>query len=231
MVIHLIETQHRHGRHLGPSVWSAVAHAALVASVVAGAVAPQLEAPAPVREVVYLLPQLPSSPRPALTQPALDGRFAGEAPPRPGSGFLQAGPQRDGGLSAEQVQALTIQAVIDSVERPGSPVYVAADLDRTVERDPTSAGPAYPPELEIQRVEGLVAAEWVVDTAGVADTTTFHVVAATHAQFASAVRTALPLMRFRPAELLGQRVRQMVRQEFMFRIRLPEADSARAPLR
>ena len=64
---------------------------------------------------------------------------------------------------------------------------------------------------------------------GHADTTSFRVLSASHPGFAVAVRAALPGMRFRPAELLGHPVQQLVRQEFTFRIRLPEPDSTRPP--
>jgi TonB family protein len=117
-------------------------------------------------------------------------------------------------------------ASLDSLERVGAAVYRVAELERAVERDPLSAAPAYPSELEQARVEGDVTAEWVVDTVGRADTTSFRVVSSTHPRFLEAVRAALPLMHFRPAQLQGRRVQQLVRQEFNFRLALPAAISA-----
>jgi hypothetical protein len=184
------------------------------------------------REVVYLLPTLPSSPR-RPSEPEL--RFAGGdegAKPRVAEGLI---PVRRGHHankpSADPAPSPIIPVVFDSVEHAGSPVFVAADLDRVVERDPTSAAPSYPPELEKQAIEGGVSAEWVVDSTGHADTTTFHVVESTHPGFTEAVRAVLPLMRFRPAQLAGHAVAQMVRQEFAFRLRLPEPEPPRVPQR
>src|SRR5438067_8248412 len=62
MRIHLIETGRHRPWHAGSTVWSTSAHAALVASVVAGAVPARTHGRVE-REVVYLLPTLPSAPR------------------------------------------------------------------------------------------------------------------------------------------------------------------------
>ena len=233
MLIHLLETGRPRPWHPGSTFWSTSAHAALVASAVAASL-PADERPRErvEREVVYLLPTLPSSPR-RPSEPDL--RYVGGddgAKPRDGQGLVpvQRG-HRTQKPATDRVPSPIIPVVFDSLERAGSPVFVAADLDRVVERDPTSAAPSYPPDLEKQAVEGGVSAEWVVDSTGHADTTSFHVVTSTHPGFTEAVRAVLPLMRFRPAELAGRRVAQMVRQEFMFRIHLPEPEPPRVPQR
>jgi len=63
----------------------------------------------------------------------------------------------------------------------------------------------------------------VVDTTGLVDTTSFHVISSTHPEFAQSVREALPGMRFSPAILRSKKVRQLVEQPFMFKIVAPEA--------
>jgi hypothetical protein len=63
-----------------------------------------------------------------------------------------------------------------------------------------------------------VLVQFVVDTIGRADTTTYRVIKASHTEFAQAVRTALPGFRFTPAQLHGRKVRQMVHQPFDFSI-------------
>jgi hypothetical protein len=226
VLIHLIETGRDPLWHPGSTFWSAGAHAALVVSVVAAASFPAREKPRErvEREVVYVLPS-----RPSETSARYSGGDDG-AVPRAEEGPLPV--QRGRGVrnAADPVRSPIIPVVMDSVEFAGNPVFVAAELDKVVERDPASAAPAYPPDLEQQQVEGAVAAEWVVDTSGHADTTSFRVVAATHPGFVDAVRAALPLMRFRPAEIAGRHVAQMVRQEFTFRIHLPEPETpARVP--
>jgi hypothetical protein len=74
-----------------------------------------------------------------------------------------------------------------------------------------------------------VTVQFVVDTTGHADTTTFAILEVTHAEFGESVRQALPNMLFKPAELQGRFVRQLVRQDFRFRIERPlAADSVAA---
>ncbi|MDE3129288.1 MAG: energy transducer TonB, partial [Gemmatimonadota bacterium] len=92
-------------------------------------------------------------------------------------------------------------------------------------RYPESAAPAYPPALLAKHVEGSVATTYVVDTTGFADTTSLKILSASDSQFARSVREALPYMRFRPAILRNQKVRQLVSQTFLFRIRPPAPDS------
>jgi hypothetical protein len=61
-----------------------------------------------------------------------------------------------------------------------------------------------------------------VDTLGTAEVSSAHVLRSSHPQFTAAVLAALPGMRFRPAMIASRRVRQLVEQEFEFRITRPE---------
>jgi periplasmic protein TonB len=63
-----------------------------------------------------------------------------------------------------------------------------------------------------------VLAQFVVDTTGKAEVGTFKVLKSSHDLFAQAVRSALPGMRFIPAEVGGRRVKQLVQQPFAFAI-------------
>lgn len=229
MGLHLIES----GRHrmwlAAPTLWSAAAHATLVASLVAGA--PSSTGDVVIgeqKEVVFFLPLLPKAPP---NEGAVDLRWngagQGEGPgaksaPVDPRGF--APPVRDGGGRATPVQLEEEGPPVD-----GSPVFVASELDIEVERDPASAGPRYPELLRASNTEGSVIAEWIVDTTGRADSASFRVVTSSHPLFTTAVRECLAGMKFRPAELSGQRVRQLVRQEFRFQLQLPVAlgDSAK----
>ena len=92
------------------------------------------------------------------------------------------------------------------------------EVDSAVVRDPASAAPIYPQLLLESAIAGSVTVRYVVDTAGAIDTLTYSVVSTTHADFAQAVRDAVPRMRFRPAYERGQRVRQWVEQTFRFRL-------------
>jgi protein TonB len=70
-------------------------------------------------------------------------------------------------------------------------------------------------------VMGSVAARYIVDTTGFADSSSFEVIRATNKEFIDAVRAALPYMRFSPAKIGKLKVRQLVEQEFTFKIQKP----------
>ena len=76
--------------------------------------------------------------------------------------------------------------------------------------------PKYPDILRQAGVEGEVLVSFVVDEQGSADAASFKVIRATHELFATAVKQALPAMRFVAAELGGKKVKQMVQQPFSF---------------
>jgi TonB family protein len=102
-------------------------------------------------------------------------------------------------------------------------VLTVLEVDSAVVRDPSSAAPAYPAAMLAKSIQGTVRAQYVVDTLGLVDTTTFKVLETTHEAFTVAVREALPNMRFRPAIVRSHKVRQLVEQPFTFRIQPPVA--------
>jgi hypothetical protein len=97
-------------------------------------------------------------------------------------------------------------------------VFTVIDVDTAVVRSANSAAPAYPLKLLEAHVTGAVSAQYVVDTTGFADTSSFKVIKATNPGFIDAVREALPYMRFRPAKIGALKVRQLVEQTFTFKI-------------
>lgn len=96
--------------------------------------------------------------------------------------------------------------------------YQLLEVDSAAVRDPSSAAPIYPADLESRGIEGHVIIRFVVDSTGRVDVTTMLTVEATHAAFDRAVREALPLMRFRPAMVGTRPVRQLAEQLFKFEI-------------
>jgi protein TonB len=78
--------------------------------------------------------------------------------------------------------------------------------------------PVFPSVLRSANVQGRVTATFVVDTTGRAEPGTFKVLESDHELFSSAVRTALPRMRFIPAEVGGRKVKMWVQQAFEFRL-------------
>ena len=234
MLLHLIESSRHRAWYSGPTLWSAGAHAMLVTSLVIGARSADggVEGEQST-EVIYFLPLLPErTERPKAERLEYAGDMPGRgAAPNDSDGFAIV--PIGGGIRGKQTGTEAVPVVSsapsDSGDASSSPVYLEAELDQPVERDPSSAGPTYPDELRTKNVEGQVVAEWVVDTTGRADSASFRVVESTHPLFTRAVREVLPAMNFRPAELMGRRVRQLVRQQFRFVIERPVArDSTRA---
>ena len=89
-------------------------------------------------------------------------------------------------------------------------------VEQQVAPRPNSGGPRYPDMLRSANVEGEVLAQFVVDTTGRADMGTFTVLKSTHYLFTNAVKSALPNMRFHPAEVGGRKVKQLVEMPFQF---------------
>jgi len=96
--------------------------------------------------------------------------------------------------------------------------YFEFQVEKPVSQIPGTGSPRYPDALRSSGVEGEVQAQFVVNEEGRAETGTFKVLKATNDLFASAVRSALPNMRFYPAEVGGKKVAQLVQQSFQFRL-------------
>ncbi len=109
------------------------------------------------------------------------------------------------------------EVVLDSV-------FSAIAVDSEVVRSPESAAPAYPDALLRDGLEGLVEAEFVVDTTGQVDLSTVRILRSTHPDFQASVESALAGMQFRPAWRSWRRVRQLVLQRFAFRLVRPPGD-------
>jgi TonB-like protein len=96
------------------------------------------------------------------------------------------------------------------------------EVDKIAERYEDSAAPIYPRELLAIGLEGLVKATYVVDTTGMVDITTFKVLLSDDPRFTQSVRDALGQTHFRPAKRAGKTVRQLVEQQFRFKIVPPD---------
>ena len=101
-------------------------------------------------------------------------------------------------------------------EYPASATYFEFQVTKPVQAPSNGLLVRYPDMLRSANVEGEVLAQFVVDTLGMADMSQFKVLKSTHDLFTAAVRSALPAMRFSPAELDGHTVRQLVQMPFQF---------------
>ena len=120
-------------------------------------------------------------------------------------------------------------AKAEEVQKPialGDSIMTELQVDSAVVRYEDGAAPPYPESMLRRRIEGSVIVQYVVDTLGKADTSTFRVIAATHADFARAVKTTLPFCgSVRPSWRID--MCQLVQQPFAFRIQIPRSSEHR----
>lgn len=100
-------------------------------------------------------------------------------------------------------------------------VYTQIQVDSEARYD-GSAAPEYPLSMLKKAVQGTVRVQFVVDTLGYADTTSLRVLIAPDSAFVRSIRAALPSMRFSPARIGSHPVRELVQQDFTFRINFAE---------
>jgi hypothetical protein len=119
----------------------------------------------------------------------------------------------------------TLADAIDAsliTRRAGAPppdgVYRPEAVDRIVTPFSDNPKPIYPRSLEASRIEADFTVMFVVDSTGRVDPGTLEVPKSVHRLFADAVRYALSRSRYLPAQLAGHPVRQLVSQEFIFRM-------------
>jgi bla regulator protein blaR1 len=116
----------------------------------------------------------------------------------------------------------TSSAQSQRVKSAKEPVVVGANqayFEFQVEKQAAvarAAQPRYPDMLRAANVEGEVLAQFVVDTMGKAEMSSFKVIKTSHDLFSNSVRDALPQMTFHPAAVGGRKVRQVVQMPFQY---------------
>lgn len=98
--------------------------------------------------------------------------------------------------------------------------FALLDVDSGAVRDPRSAAPSYPADMEARGINGLVKVRFVVDSTGRVDMSTVKILETTNESFARAVRAAMPAMLFRPAMIGSKAVRQLSEQDFAFKVQV-----------
>ena len=233
MFDNLVESKAKRAPRVGGSLVSVIAHAALIALVVAVTANAGVAADEAPKERITFVPKSPPPPPPTVVQRPPDDRVFAPAPKGPPalvppidipdiimppdftksvtnledwkpSGVRGGRPDGDPGIT-------TPVAVVDGI-------YTRETVDKFVVMAPGTAGPNYPEMLRAAGVDGTVLAQFVVDTLGRADMSTLVFIESAHPLFADAVKRALPRVHFLPAESGGRRVRQLVQQPFRFGI-------------
>lgn len=199
---------------------SIVAHAAVIAAWVVGTLPAANMAQDGLANRVYYIPPPDRVPTQAGSVEAVHYLVMAPKGLGTGAGPRHVGNERPtppdttiGDMARDSLTAQPIQAAPTA-----DSVYSVLQVDTAVARMASSAAPAYPIKLLEAHIMGFVQAQYVVDTTGFADTSSFHVITATNPEFVDAVRQALPYMRFHPAKIGTSKVRQLVEQQFSFKI-------------
>ena len=209
---------------------SLAAHAAIIAAwVIATLPAANVPTDSIANRVVFLPPpdRVPTA---QSSEPGV--RYIQLAPEGPGTGM---GARMMGDARPVTADQTVGNKARDSVSAPAEvapeptqdSVFSILDVDTAVVRTANSAAPAYPLKLLTAHITGSVAAQYIVDTTGFADTASFVVIKATNPEFVAAVKEELPYMRFQPAKIGPMKVRQLVEQQFSFHIN--DTTTAAAP--
>jgi TonB family protein len=142
-----------------------------------------------------------------------------------GEGKSSAASASGGDVEEEQV-AVSSEDVYEDA-------FSSTEVEQSIERDPGSAAPVYPRHLMQAGIEGYAAMRFVVDSTGRVEMHSVRTLEATHPEFAAAVRTAMPGMKFAPARIGNRPVRQLAEQLFRFQIiatvTATDSTSARSP--
>jgi TonB family protein len=224
MRLTLLESDRNFFQSAEGALVSILAHAGLV-WIVAGATAGGKQIPTDEREarVFFLLPPDRMDVRPRQSEIIQWGKLGAD---------IEEGKQLNG-LGESQLYQPPAKGARRRGDRSGArgelpfglvPPFIpdtafsVLEVDEMVERYEGSAAPVYPRDLLAVGAQGMVQAIYVVDTTGRVDTTTIQVVHSDDPRFTESVRTALGLARFRPAKRAGKIVRQLVEQQFRFRI-------------
>lgn len=93
--------------------------------------------------------------------------------------------------------------------------YLDFQVDHVVQVK-NKVAPAYPAHLRNARVPGEVVAQFVVDERGNAIMNTFKAIKSTNTALTETVREAVADMTFEPAQVGGQKVKQLVQLPFKF---------------
>jgi TonB family protein len=224
MRITLLESDRHFLQTAECAVLSVAAHVLVVAAAVTGTAGGAL-LPTDEREarVFFLLPpdrvQAPSSQSDAIQWGKLGGDIDdGRSSETDGAGWLTHHRAAVGRRDASDRSGARGQLPTGAGLQLMDSAFSVLEVDSTVQRFEASAAPVYPPELLASGTEGVVYAQFIVDTSGMVDTTSIRLLTSAHPRFSQSVREALAQMRFHPAVRGREKVRQLVEQHFRFTV-------------
>ncbi len=230
MFNNLIESRPVKQRSLAASVFSVIFHGAIIAGSVMATkqVVQAVEDDTPQKvDFVEIKKDQPPPPEEAPPPPDV------AAPPPIAKGFqvlaapvnipdvipeidLNKALTNEDDFSGKGVAGGMASGVVGGVVVNQDQTYFDFQVEKAVANAPGSQAPRYPDILRSAGVEGKVTAQFEVDTTGRVIISSFRVISSDHAMFEASLRSALPNMRFIPAEIGGRKVKQLVQQPFVF---------------
>ncbi len=234
MFNNLIESKPKKQRTTGGLVLSSVVHAVLITAAVFGTLQAKEKLEKPKAEKVeFVEMKKKDEPPPPKEEPKPMPKDVVAAPPPPKGFQVLTAPIKvpdvlpdidlskkvtdEADFTGKGVAGGTSKGVVGgtapvNTDQP----YFEFQVEKQVSTAPGSPQPRYPEMLKSANIEGEVLAQFVVDTTGRAEMSTFKVLKSSHDGFTQAVKNVLPNMRFYPAEIGGRKVKQMVQQPFTF---------------
>jgi len=236
MFDNLIESKASKQKRAGGTILSVVLHAVLISAAVVATLHANQELDKPKAEKVeFVTVKKDEPPPPKETPKPPPPDVVMKAPPPKGFQVLTAPikipdvlPDIDLSKKVTNEEDFTGKGVAGGIAKGvvgGTPApvndnqtYFEFQVEKPVSPYPGNAGPRYPDMLRSANVEGEVLAQFVVDTTGRAEMSTFKVLKSTHDLFTNAVKATLPNMKFYPAEVGGKHVKQLVQMPFQFNL-------------
>jgi protein TonB len=235
MFDNLIESQAAKQKRAGGFLWSFVIHGILISAAVYATYSVGNALEKPKAEKVEFVTVKKDEPPPPKEEKPPPPEVVMKAPPPKGFQVLTAPikipdvlPDIDLSKKVTNEEDFTGKGVAGGIAKGvvgGTPAPVNSDqpyfefqVEKQVAPYPGNTAPRYPDMLRSANVEGEVLAQFVVDTTGRAEMSTFKVIKSTHDLFTNAVKSALPNMKFYPAEVGGKHVKQLVQMPFQFNL-------------
>jgi periplasmic protein TonB len=236
MFDNLIESKASKQKRAGGTLLSVVVHAVLITAAVIGTLhASQAMDKPKAEKVEFVTVKKDEPPPPKETPKPPPPDVVMKAPPPKGFQVLTApikipdvlpdidlkkAVTNEADFSGKGVAGGFAKGVVGGTPAPANDnqTYFEFQVEKQVAPYPSNSAPRYPDMLRSANVEGEVLAQFVVDTTGRADMSTFKILKSTHDLFTNAVKAALPNMKFYPAEVGGKHVKQLVQMPFQFNL-------------
>jgi protein TonB len=235
MFDNLIESKASKQKRAGGTMLSVVVHAILISAAVIGTLHASQGMDKPKAEKVEFVTVKKDEPPPPKEVPKPPPEVVMKAPPPKGFQVLTAPikipdvlPEIDLKKAVTNEEDFTGKGVAGGMAKgvvggTAAPIndnqtYFEFQVEKQVSPYPGNPAPRYPDMLRSANVEGEVLAQFVVDTTGRAEMSSFKVLKSTHDMFTNSVKAVLPNMKFYPAEVGGRKVKQLVQMPFQFNL-------------